>query len=369
MSARMFCLNRFILEEKEVHNWKKTIVSPDTLLIDVLAVIDREALRIALVVDDEGLLIGTLTDGDVRRAILKHGNLQVRADTVMNKKPIIVRETMSTIEMGAILRDKDILAVPIVNDLNRLVGLYTLKALQQQKTKENPVFIMAGGFGTRLRPLTDNCPKPMLKIGGRPILETILESFLDAGFKNFYFSVHYLPDVIKDYFGDGRKFGCSIQYVYEDSPLGTGGALGLLPEDLPDLPLIMINGDVLSKVDLDHLLEYHNEKKPVATICVRTYEYEVPYGVIEGDGSRILSMVEKPKQSFFINAGIYVVEKYFIKSVPKNVKIDMPTLLGRYIADNKHVSMFPVHEYWVDVGKMNDFEQAQDDIKEVFHGK
>ncbi len=350
-----------------MYNWKKTVVTADMSLMDVLAIIDKEALRIALVVDAQGGLIGTLTDGDVRRALLEHGNLQIPVIEVMNKHPITALQTMSSIELDTFIQSKNILAIPIVDENNILLGLHTLQSLQSGKIHENSVFIMAGGFGTRLKPLTDNCPKPMLKVGGKPILEIILERFLEAGFRNFYFSTHYLPEVIRDYFCDGSQYGCSIQYVHEENPLGTGGALGLLPDNLPDLPLIMMNGDVLSKVDFEHLLKYHGEQESVATMCVRKFEYQVPYGVVQGDGHRIISMVEKPKQAFFINAGIYVIDKRIIKSVPKGKKIDMPTLLESHMSNQKNISMFPIHEYWIDVGKMNDFEQAQNDYLKDFN--
>ncbi|WP_347361358.1 nucleotidyltransferase family protein, partial [Vibrio vulnificus] len=188
--------------------------------------------------------------------------------------------------------------------------------------------LMAGGFGTRLRPLTDNCPKPMLKIGNKPILETVIRSFIKAGFVNFYISTHYMPELIHAHFGDGSEFGVNITYVHEESPLGTGGALGLLPNDLPkDLPLIMMNGDVLTKVDFQRLLDFHVSHDADATMCVREYDYQIPYGVINGEGNKITSMVEKPIQRFFVNAGIYVVSPRVIQSVPENHRIDMPTLL------------------------------------------
>jgi NDP-sugar pyrophosphorylase family protein len=220
---------------------------------------------------------------------------------------------------------------------------------------------MAGGFGTRLKPLTDNCPKPLLKVGDKPILETVLLSFIKSGFHDFYISTHYLPEMIKEYFGDGEKWGVSINYVYEETPLGTGGALGLLPKDLPELPVIMMNGDVLTKVDIEALLAFHNENDANATMCVREYEYQVPFGVIESEGYKIKSMVEKPMQRFHVNAGIYVVGRKIIEQVNNNEVVDMPTLLERYL--DKSVLMFPFHEYWLDIGRIDDFNRAQIDIQ------
>jgi NDP-sugar pyrophosphorylase family protein len=192
-------------------------------------------------------------------------------------------------------------------------------------------------------------------------LETVLLSFIKAGFHNFYISTHYLPEMVLEYFGDGTKWGISINYVHEEQPLGTGGALGLLPKNLPELPIIMMNGDVLTKVDLEALLAFHNDNNANATMCVREYEYQVPFGVIESEGNTIKSMVEKPIQRFHVNAGIYVVGRQIIEEVNNNEVVDMPTLLERYL-DNK-VLMFPFHEYWLDIGRMDDFKRAQVDFK------
>jgi len=352
-----------------MYDWKNSIVSPEQPLIEVLEVIDREALRIALVVGENGKLLGTLTDGDVRRALIEHGNLNVEASSVMNSNPITVSDSISLIEVDALLQKKSILAVPVVDNNNTLVGLHSLRDHYKSTIKENPIFIMAGGFGTRLKPLTDNCPKPMLKVGGKPILETILETFIEAGFRNFYFSIHYLPEVIQNYFGDGSKFGCSITYVHEAKPLGTGGALGLLPNDLPNLPIIMINGDILTKVNIDHLLEDHKDKGGIATMCVRQHQYQVPYGVIQESDGNVIGVDEKPVQTYFINAGIYVLEPELLKDIQENVKIDMPPFLMKKVEEGKKVNLFPIHEYWLDIGQPKEFEKAQCDVQEEFIGK
>jgi NDP-sugar pyrophosphorylase family protein len=225
---------------------------------------------------------------------------------------------------------------------------------------------MAGGFGTRLRPLTDVCPKPLLEIGGKPILETILESFVGSGFRNFYISVHYRADQIKDYFGDGRRWGVLINYVEEHEPLGTAGALGLLPDNLPDLPMIVMNGDILTQIDFSRLLAYHNEHQGIATLCVRQYEYQIPYGVVSMDAQRITGIVEKPIHSCFSNAGIYVLNKSLVQSIAKRQQIDMPQLLNQQILAGELVSMFPVHEYWLDIGRESDFLRAQGEFLKYF---
>lgn len=342
--------------------WKNVLIRPDNTIREALEVINREALRIALVVDNEQNLLGVVTDGDVRRGLLNNLDLSAHASLVMNKNPITVGLDFSSVKLNELMSVNGILSVPVL-EYGRVIGLETIKSVNDKKQYENPVFIMAGGFGTRLKPLTDNCPKPMLKIGNKPILETVIRSFVRAGFKNLYISTHYMPEVIRDYFAEGDDFGAKVHYVHEDIPLGTGGALGLLPEGLSDqLPLIMMNGDVLTNVDFERMLKFHNESNADATICVREYDYQIPYGVITGDGSKIVSMEEKPVHHFFVNAGIYVISPKIFKNVPKNYRIDMPSLLEQHMLKNDEVLMFPIHEYWLDIGRMDDFKRAQADI-------
>ncbi|HBI3713373.1 nucleotidyltransferase family protein [Vibrio parahaemolyticus] len=345
------------------HCWQKTLISESSTIKQALEIINSEALRVAVVVDQDKKLLGMITDGDIRRGLLNDLVLTDSVAKVMNSEPITAEQGASKEHLVELMEKKQILSVPLLDQDNKVVGLETLHSALSKDKYQNPVFIMAGGFGTRLRPLTDNCPKPMLKVGDKPILETVIKSFIRAGFNNFYISTHYMPEQIHHHFGDGTDLGVSISYVHEETPLGTGGALGLLPEDMPrDLPLIMINGDVLTKVDFGRLLNFHMENDADATMCVREYDYQIPYGVINGDGNQITSMVEKPVQRFFVNAGIYVVSPRVIQSVEKNQKIDMPTLLEQHMEERQKVLMFPIHEYWLDIGRMDDFNRAQMDI-------
>jgi dTDP-glucose pyrophosphorylase len=348
-----------------VEDWQKILISPQTTMADTIVVIDKAAMQLALVVDENRNLLGVVTDGDIRRALIRHIPMESPIEQVMHKTPSVAKRGTSKSQLLNLMNRKGLLAIPIVEN-NVVVGLETLKKIVERSHYDNPVFLMAGGFGTRLKPLTDNCPKPLLKLGGKPILETILENFIAAGFHRFYISTHYMPDMIEDYFGNGDNWGVSIEYVYEDTPLGTGGALGLLPKNLPELPLIMMNGDLLTKVDFAHLLEYHLQQSSIATMCVTEYEYQVPYGVVESKGNKILSMVEKPMQRHFVNAGIYVVNPELVNKVEKNQVIDMPTLIEQQIANDEDVTIFPIHEYWLDIGKMPDFDQAQRDVKTEF---
>ncbi|MDN3679449.1 nucleotidyltransferase family protein [Vibrio tapetis subsp. quintayensis] len=345
------------------HCWQKTLITETSTIKHALEIINNEALRVAVVIDSHQKLRGMVTDGDIRRGLLNDLMLTDSVAEVMNTNPITALQGTSKEKLVELMERKQILSVPLLDQDNQVVGLETLHSALSKERYQNPVFIMAGGFGTRLRPLTDNCPKPMLKVGDKPILETVIKSFIKAGFSNFYISTHYMPEQIHQHFGDGSDLGISISYVHEDEPLGTGGALGLLPDDIPqDLPLIMINGDVLTKVDFERLLDFHIENKADATMCVREYDYQIPYGVINGEGNKINSMVEKPIQRFFVNAGIYIVSPRVIQSVPENYHIDMPTLLERHMNERDNIFMFPIHEYWLDIGRMDDFNRAQTDI-------
>jgi dTDP-glucose pyrophosphorylase len=346
--------------------WKNVSLLKTATMVDAIEAINAEGLRVALVVDEQFILVGIITDGDVRRALLAHKALTTPVTEIMNASPKTANVKSSKAQLLSLMKREQILSIPIVDQKGVLTNLETLHHVINVRRYDTPIFLMAGGFGTRLQPLTDACPKPLLKVGGKPILETILESFIAAGFYNFYISTHFLPDMIREYFGDGSKWDVTIQYIHEESPLGTGGALSLLPVDLPDAPIIMMNGDILTKVDFEHLLNYHNQQDAICTMCGTEYEFQVPYGVIESDGERVMGMVEKPLQKYFINAGIYVIEPKLIRQLVKNTRVDMPTLLEQQMAKGQEVAIFPLHEYWLDIGKMNDFERAQHDYERDF---
>jgi dTDP-glucose pyrophosphorylase/predicted transcriptional regulator len=342
--------------------WQSILIHPELPLEDAISVLDKGGLRIALVVSDNQQLMGTLTDGDIRRALLKHVRLDAPVKDVMCATPHVADVDWSKEKILSVMEDLELLQIPLLDANSRVVGLETIHGLMERRTVENPVFLMAGGFGTRLRPLTNECPKPLLKIGDKPILELILESLVKAGFYRFFISTHYLPEMIRDYFGDGSHWGVNIEYVHEEEPLGTGGALGLLPKDQIDRPLIMMNGDLLTTLNYRGLLDFHLEHNSVATMCVREYEHKVPYGVVQTDGRYIQSMEEKPVQKCFINAGIYVISPELVSAVSAGERIDMPSLLEKQIDQDKKVTMFPVHEYWLDIGKMDDFKKAQEEV-------
>lgn len=338
-------------------NWKSLTVTPDTPLREVIAIIDRGAAQIALVADKEGHLLGTITDGDIRRALLQGRDFDSCAASVMHRECVTVSSNAERADVLATMRRLVVHQMPVVDETGVLAGLYLLDDLLAPKARENAVVIMAGGLGRRLRPLTEDRPKPMLPVGGKPVLETIIENFLDHGFSKFYLSVNYLGEQIRRYFGNGEKWRANIEYLEEEEQLGTGGALGLLPER-PHVPFIVMNGDVLTRVDFGKLLSFHIDTGASATLCLRAYDYEVPYGVTHIDGHSVTAIVEKPITRHLINAGIYVLNPEVLEFVPPGNAIDMPSIVSHLIQAKRRVSAFPVHEYWLDIGRHEELERA-----------
>ncbi|NOT85653.1 MAG: CBS domain-containing protein [Methylococcaceae bacterium] len=348
------------------NNWNNIKIPPSTSLQETIRVIDQGALQIALVTDEQGKLVGVVTDGDIRRALINGVDLTQPVASVMNANPKVGKRDDSKQQRIVQMEKYKLFQLPILDEEGKLLGLETLQDLYKHPQFDNPVFLMAGGFGRRLHPYTDTCPKPMLHVGGKPILETIIDNFAQAGFKHFYIAVHYLSHQIKDHFGDGQRWGVDITYVDEHEPLGTAGALGLLPDDLPDLPMIIMNGDILTQIDFPRLLQFHTEHQGVATLCVRNYDYQIPFGVVELTNQRITGIVEKPTHSCFTSAGVYVLNQALVKAVTREKRLDMPDLLNQKIAQNELVTMFPVHEYWMDIGQKADFLRAQGDFTKYF---
>jgi dTDP-glucose pyrophosphorylase len=345
--------------------WLELLIKPNDTIINTIRIIDQTAGQIAIVVDEQLRLIGTVTDGDIRRGILSGISLDNDVSTIMNKHPSFVTTNDSHFKVVSIFQGKRLRQLPLVDSLMRVVDVYFVDQFLNLKQKDNLVVLMAGGLGTRLQPLTNEIPKPMLKVGTKPILETTLESFIEQGFHKFMFSINYKKEMIIDYFGDGSKWGVSIQYIHEEKRLGTAGALSLLPRK-PEYPFIVMNGDILTKVNFSSLLEFHKETNACATMCVREFDYQVPYGVVNTDGHSLLGIEEKPVQHFFVNGGIYVLNPETVNFIPQNQFYDMPTLFEALIASNVDTSAFPIREYWMDIGRMVDYEKANGDFLEVF---
>lgn len=345
--------------------WNEVLVSEQTPLLEATKVLDASSLQIILVVDEDRKLLGTITDGDIRRGILKGISFSEPVQKIMNSNPTAARIDDSRANILAEMKRKKIHHMPLVDEQRRVVGLDTLDELINPLAKENRVILMAGGLGSRLRPLTNDCPKPMLKVGGKPLLETILENFIEHGFCRFYISVNYMSEVVKTYFGDGSRWGVDIRYLHEDQRLGTAGALSLLPEK-PQEPLIVMNGDLLTKVNFSQLLGFHSEHNAQATMCAREYDFQVPYGVVKIDGHRITGIDEKPIQRFFVNAGIYVLEPDTLGLIAPNTFFDMPSLFEKLIEQKQETAAFPIREYWLDIGHMADFDRANGEYGDVF---
>ena len=347
-------------------NWQSILLPPSATIREAMHALDKGSLRIVLICDPNQRLLGTVTDGDTRRALLANANMHDPVSLAMNVKPISIASSSTREQRLQLMRRHDLTAVPILDSNNYVLGLETIHQAMQPEPRENPVFLMAGGFGKRLQPLTDRCPKPMLRVGQKPILEHLVEQFISYGFHNFYISTHYLPEVIRNHFGNGSQWGVSIQYVHEDTPLGTGGALGLLPKNLSSLPLIMMNGDVLTKLNYAQLLRHHESQGFDATLCVREDEHRIPFGVIETEEQLITSMVEKPIYRYKINTGIYVLNAEFVASVKIGQRIDMPTLLEQHRKQEKRIGTYTNYDYWLDIGQMKDYQKAQRDIDIYF---
>ncbi len=327
-----------------------------------MKIIDESSLQIAVVVDESRKLLGIVTDGDVRRGILKGNDLNVPISKVMNSNPITGNDKESKNHCYRLMRSKKLRQLPIVNEKNILVDILFR---DHQLEKENTIVLMVGGLGTRLRPLTNHIPKPMLKVGGKPILETIIEGFKQYGYTNFVLSVNYKKEIIQNYFQNGDAFGVSITYIEENKRMGTAGALSLLPVK-PKKPIFVMNGDLLTQVNFEQLMQFHIEQNSVATMCVREYEYQIPYGVIEINGPELVAIQEKPIQKSFVNAGIYVLNPEVLEYIPKDEYFDMPLLFEKIIMNNNKTSVFPLREYWLDIGQMDDFEKANIEYEEFY---
>lgn len=338
----------------------KYFISQAGTIKDAVNIIDASDGQIALVVDDNYKLLGTVTDGDVRRALLKNVPFDGHVGDIMCRSFRYLTVGATNSDALTFMRRHMIHQVPIIDGKQEIIGLVLLNDLIKSINRSNPVVIMAGGEGKRMRPLTENCPKPMLRLGGKPLLEIIIDNCIKSGFENFYISVNYLKSHIQEHFGDGKSLNINIHYLEEDFPLGTAGALSMLPQR-PTEPFLVLNGDVLTRVDYGRLLDSHFENKSKATICVREYQTQIPFGVVEINGSCVSSIVEKPLLSKYINAGIYVLDPDVLGMIPRNNYFDMPQLIEALVSKKENVSAFPVHEYWLDLGHPEALELAKRD--------
>ncbi len=336
--------------------YKKLFINPTASLLDAMRVIDRSATGIALVVDAAEKLLGTVSDGDIRRGILRNLPLQSPVSEVMNVNCYTVGQGAPRANIIDIMQARGISQIPIVDKFGRVIGVHLLRALLYAEEKDNPVVIMAGGRGTRLGELTKNTPKPMLKVAGRPILERIVLHLIGNGFTNLYISVNYLADVITDYFGDGSRMGCHIRYLREDKPLGSGGALSLLPE--PKKSVLLMNGDLITEVNFSRMLDYHDDNQFYATMGYSEYRHEIPYGCLEVENGAIVELEEKPSLFKKVNAGIYIFSPEAVCSVPKNTMFPITNLFETALEQKKSCGAYSVDGDWIDVGQKEQLKQA-----------
>lgn len=346
-------------------NLKNIFVVPTTSIRNAMSQMGISRIGLVLVVDEEHRLLGTITDGDVRRAILDNVGLGNEVETLLVRKsqsdvakPITASSDSNRGSQLALFQQFPISHLPLVDKDQRVVDLVTIRDFVPDETSPLHAVIMAGGMGTRLRPLTDNIPKPMLPVGDRPLIELIIQQLKEAAISRVNLTTHYKKEAIVEHFGDGNNFGVDIRYVDEDLPLGTAGALSRLDGPV-DEPLLVINGDILTRVDFRAMHQFHREHEADMTIAVRQHETQMPYGVVENEGANVIGISEKPLVYHLINAGIYLLEPTVIQFVPKEGSYDMPDLINRLISEGRRVVSFPIPEFWLDIGQLDDYQAAQ----------
>lgn len=344
-------------------------MSPGATIRATIESIDAAGIEIALVIDDGRRLIGTVTDGDVRRALLRGATLGDRVDGIVTRDPVTAPAGTSLPSLLALMKARGVDQVPLLRD-GHVVDVAFLRDLaganEEPLEAGHPVVLMAGGRGTRLRPLTENIPKPMLPVGDRPLLERVVDQVREAGFSRVFIAVNYRAEVIEEHFGDGSRLGVQIGYLREDEPLGSAGALRLAGSEL-DRPFVVMNADLVTNVSLPALMRFHEQEGNVVTVGVRQYALELPYGIAELDGTRIVSIDEKPTHSFFVNAGIYAVDPAAVRLMDdREGRFDMTDVITRAIDAGLRVGGFPIREYWIDIGQLSDYERAENDHVTVF---
>lgn len=340
-------------------------VLKDATIIEVLQIMNDTAKQLVLVVDENRKLLGTINDGDIRRALLKEIALNSSIEDIYFKNPTIANVNDTKQEIINICTAKKIHQIPVIDDDGNIIGLEILDELIKKKTKPNKVVLMVGGLGSRLRPLTKTTPKPMLPVGGKPILQTIVERFASYGFIDIIMCVNYKSNVIQDYFGDGSKFGVRIEYLSEEKRMGTIGALSLLEEN-PNEAFFIMNGDILTNINFEHMCNFHNKNEATATMCIREYDFQVPYGVVNIKNNEVNSIIEKPVHNFFVSAGIYMLNPECISLIPQDEFYDMPTLFEKLIGLNQKIMSFHLKEYWLDIGRIEEYEKANKEYFDVF---
>ncbi len=338
--------------------WRKTLLPVSATIQDAIRNLDESALQIVLVISPEGTLVGTVTDGDIRRGLLRGLDLKNPVDAIMYREPLVVPPLLDQEAVLQLMHANRIRQLPVVDEERRVLGLHLWDELVAPAQRSTLMLIMAGGRGTRLRPHTEHCPKPLLPLAGKPILEHIIERARAEGFHRFVVGVHYLGHMIEDYFGNGHRWQVEIDYLREECPLGTAGAIALL-SPRPDAPFLVSNGDVLTDIRYGELLDFHTHHAAAATMAVRLHEWQHPFGVVRINGVDIIGFEEKPINRTHINAGVYVLDPTSIDVLTSGEPCDMPTLFSRLKQRAARTIVYPMHEPWLDVGRAGDYASAQ----------
>lgn len=337
--------------------WRQVILPLDASIQDAIRNLNESSLKIVIAVNERGQLAGTVSDGDIRRALLKGFDLGDRLERVMHRDALVVPPSLGRELILQLMRVNKIQQIPVVDEVRQVVGLHLWEDLSAPPEKPNVMVIMAGGKGTRLRPFTENCPKPLIAVAGKPMMEHIIERAKLEGFGRFVIATQYLGHMIEEHFGNGERLGVQIDYLREQTPLGTAGALSLMAP-LPGAPLVVTNGDVLTDIRYGEMLDFHVRHDAMATMAVRLHEWQHPFGVVQTRGVEIVGFEEKPITRTHINAGVYVLEPESLGSLEHGVSCDMPTLFERLQANSLRIVAYPMHEPWMDIGRPDDLSRA-----------
>jgi dTDP-glucose pyrophosphorylase len=338
--------------------WERAILKSNNSIEDAIRNLNNTALKIILIADSEGHFLGTVSDGDIRRGLLKGLTLSSPIQSIVHQNALVVPAGMTRDTVLSMMTANKVQQIPVVDDDGKIVGLHIWDEVASVQARPNSMVIMAGGMGTRLLPHTESCPKPMLLIQGKPMLEHIIERAKSEGFSHFILAIHHLGHMIEGYFGDGGKFDVRIDYLREKAPLGTAGALSLL-DPLPKYPFVVTNGDVITDIRYGEILDFHLRHQAAATMAVRVHEWQHPFGVVEINGVEIIGFEEKPIARSHVNAGVYVIEPDSLGQLQKDARCDMPTLFERLQEKAQRTVAYPMHEPWLDVGRPDDLAKAR----------
>ena len=343
---------------KKEEIWRKAILPAHATIEQAVRNLDQVAIKIVLVVNEKAELEGTISDGDIRRGLLKGLDLNSPIANVIHRNALVVPPEIGRDMVMQLMVANKIQQIPVVDEYHHVVGLHLWDEITTPAMRPNLMVIMAGGMGTRLRPHTENCPKPLLLVAGKPMLEHIIERAKLEGFSRFVLAVYYLGHMIEDHFGNGERLGVQIDYLREQSPLGTAGALGLL-DPRPDAAFVVTNGDVITDIRYGELLDFHLRHDAAATMAVRVHEWQHPFGVVQTQGVEIVGFEEKPVARSHINAGVYALDPDTLNVLNSDARCDMPTLFERLQAQAKRTVAYPMHEPWLDVGRPDDLATAR----------